>query len=96
MRTSAFLVLVILSLATAQGLVGGEDDSDCCSFLSVRVGGDNVILNGDYKLKADRGSKPEAVCINGCIYTREGSVDEFCFKADSEAEADVQCMVRSF
>ena len=93
------LVVVLLrgerGLIQGQGAVGGEGDDDCCPFITVNVGGSYANLNGDYKLIHNKESKPEEVCINGCIYTKEGSpsTKEYCFKADSLAGADVKCPV---
>ena len=72
-----------------------EGRNDCCPFITVDVGGDNANLTGEYNLKDDKGFKPEDVCINGCIYTKEGSpsTDEYCFKTDNTAVADVKCPV---
>ena len=93
------LVAVLLrwerGLIRGQGAVGGEGGSDCCPFITVNVVGSYANLNGDYTLTQHKESKPEEVCINGCIYTKEGSpsTKEYCFKADSLAGADVKCPV---
>ena len=93
------LVVVLLrgerGLIQGQGVVGGEGDDDCCPFITVNVGGSYANLNGDYTLIQNKESKPEEVCINGCIYTKVGSplTKAFCFKADSSAAADVKCPV---
>ena len=93
------LVVFILNgeqgLIRGQGPIGGEGDNDCCPFISVNVEGSNADLNGEYRLNKKSGSKPEDVCINGCIYTKEGSpsTHEYCFKADNVIWADVKCPV---
>ena len=75
----------------------GESGSDCCPSIAVSVGGSYANLAGDYQLKEDTGSKPEEVCVNGCIYTKVGSpsTDEYCFKFENDAGGDVQCKVRN-
>ena len=78
-----------------QGPIGGDGDSTCCSLISVNARGPNEALSGDYKLKTSQDYRPEPVCVNGCIYTREGSpaTQEYCFKTTNEAPANVQCQV---
>ena len=78
------------------GLIGGEGGNDCCPFLSVDVEGSNANLKGDYRLKKKSESKPEDVCINGCVYTKDGShsTNEYCFRADNAGGADLKCPVR--
>ena len=51
---------------------------------------------GSDTLAGDRGGKPEPVCIDGCVYTRDnpGSAgDEYCFK-NEQSNGAVQCQVR--
>ena len=73
----------------------GESGNDCCLFIEVSVGGSYANLTGDYQYKRDAGSKQEEVCVNGCVYTKDGlpSTREFCFKDESLAGANVQCQV---
>ena len=73
----------------------GESGDDCCLSISVSVGGSFANLTGDYQYKRDAGSKPEEVCVNGCVYTKDGlsSTREFCFKDETVAGANVQCQV---
>ena len=92
----AFILKGDLQSVKGQGAIGGEGDNDCCPFITVNVGGDNANLNGEYNLKDKKGSKPEDVCINGCVYTQEGSpaTDEYCFGEDNMAAgAIVSCPV---
>ena len=82
-------------LIRGQGTTSEEGVDYCCPFITVNVGGSNANLSGEYRLKVNTGSKPEEICIDGCIYTKEGSsfMKEFCFVADSGARADVKCLV---
>ena len=97
MRPLLLVALVLTGhhqgIIEGQTTLGGDDGEDCCPSLMVNVKGSDLSLNGDYKLKTNRGSKPEEICINGCIYTKEGSSSsvEYCFKLDRGASADVQC-----
>jgi len=48
-------------------------------------------LDDTYTFSEDRGSKPEPVCEDGCVYTRVSSPeDEYCFKAE-ETGGLAQC-----
>ena len=104
MGITVFLLLALIlrgekGLITGQGPVGGDDLNDCCPFITVDVGGDNTHLDGDYNLKEKKVDNPEPeVCINGCIYTKDGSSStaEYCFKTDNAAGADVKCSVGIF
>ena len=73
----------------------GEGGNDCCLSIAVSLEGSYANLAGDYQLKEDAGSKPEEVCINGCIYTKDGSpsTDEYCFKSENVVGLDVECKV---
>ena len=95
------ILLVALILGGERILFRGQDttigDNDCCLSISFSVGGSYADLAGEYQLKEDAGSKPEEVCVNGCIYTKVGSpsTDEYCFKSENDAGGDVQCKVRN-
>ena len=95
-----WVVLLILpgekGLIGGQGPIGGEGGNDCCPFVSVNMGAPNEDLDGFYTLKNNQGSKPEEVCINGCVYTKDGSpsTNEYCFKQDDVAGADIKCQVK--
>ena len=100
--TVIFFALALLflpgerGLIRGQGPIGGESNNDCCPFVTVNnVWGTNAHLKGEYTLKDNKGPKPEEVCINGCIYTKVGasSSDEYCFRTDNVAGADVKCSV---
>ena len=99
MRSLLALLLVLgQDHGLPQDVIGGDGDKDCCPLLTVNVGGVNADLDGQYKLKAMQNFKPEEPCLNGCIYTKEGALatEEYCFKLDNEAGADVQCEVCHF
>ena len=83
-------------LFRAQESYIGERGNDCCLSIAVSFEGSYSNLTGDYQLKEDAGSKPEEVCINGCIYTKDGSpsTDEYCFKSENVVGLDVECKVR--
>ena len=47
-------------------------------------------LDGTYELKEDEKTKREEVCLDGCVYTREGQ--EYCFRSEPLATSpDVVC-----
>ena len=97
--TSILLVSLIIGgeriLIRGENPTLGESGNDCCLSIAVSVGGLYDNFTGDYQFKRKEGSKPEEVCINGCVYTKVGEplTKEFCFKADSSAGADVKCPV---
>ena len=99
--TGILLVALILGgeriLFRGQDTYTGEGGNDCCLSIAVILEGSYAHLAGDYQLKEDTGSKPEEVCVNGCIYTKVGSpsTDEYCFKSENDAGGDVQCKVRN-
>ena len=91
----AFILRGERGLISGQGPIGGERGNDCCPFITVNVGGSNADLKGEYTFRDQERSKREEICINGCIYTKDGSpsTDEYCFRSDSLAGADVKCPV---
>ena len=92
MRAS-FLVSVILAGHRSSVQLQGESDNDCCPVITVRnLEVSKANLEGEYKLKVKKDPKPEDVCVDGCIYTKDGSPDEYCFK-ESETIANLQCSV---
>ena len=51
---------------------------ECCPIKTVRDAlGEDSKLNGVYILKTRMESKPDAICIDGCVYTRDN--EEYCF-----------------
>merc|ERR1711872_184061 len=78
--------IFIVSLLAVPYLVYGP----CCP--SKRVTGMGN-LDDIYTLKDDKGVKPEDVCVDGCVYTRNDPLspsDEYCFK-NGETEGNVEC-----
>ena len=98
--TGILLVSLIIggerTLISGQDPTLGEGGNDCCLSISVSLGGSYASLTGDYQLKKDKGSKPEEVCVNGCIYTKDESpfTEEYCFKDENVSGGDVICKVR--
>ena len=51
---------------------------DCCPVKTVRdAHGEDSKLNGVYILKTKEDSKPDPLCIDGCVYMRDS--EEYCF-----------------
>ena len=94
------ILLGLFIVQGGQGPVAGNDGSECCPNITVKVGSYNTNLDGEYKLIYKNISTPGEECINDCIYTKEGSpsADEFCFmykllSTDDVAGEDVNCVV---
>merc|ERR1712156_1069273 len=78
------LIVSLLSLFPASHGQGEE----CCAVKVVENSPDSS-LDGTYTL-SDNGAKREEICIDGCVYERDGL--EYCFISKPVAEsADVQC-----
>merc|ERR1711970_287649 len=90
--TAVFLVMKLCSLLPCL-LLGAsrvQGQSVCCPLLVVSNLGD---LDDTYTLSEDRGGKPEDVCNDGCVYTRDNPDspdDEYCFKSEV-TEGEAQC-----
>ena len=66
--------------------------SGCCE---VRVVTDMGALDDVYTLKEDEGSKPEEICVDGCVYTRSNAShagEEYCFK-NEDIGGVMECQV---
>ena len=51
----------------------------CCETKTVTGAG---LLDGEYMLNDNLDTKPDPVCLNGCIYTKNGEPEnEYCFKS---------------
>ena len=51
---------------------------DCCPIKTVRDAiGEDSKLNGVYILKTMEDSKPDPICIDGCVYMRDN--EDYCF-----------------
>ena len=92
--SSAVLLSMTLLYVHCQGPVGGQGEDDCCPFITVNVGGVYQDLDGEYTLKTKQDSKPDAMCLNSCIYSKKDDPDDFCFRMDEEFLAAVECPVR--
>jgi len=87
-----FLGVFIFLTVDAQGPVGGQGADACCPLITVNSDKVEKNLNGDYSLKKKQSSKPDEICINGCVYAKPKEPEnEFCFIVDNEYKADVQC-----
>merc|ERR1719369_1950720 len=87
-----FLGVFIFLTVDAQGPVGGQGADACCPVITVNSDKVDTNLNGDYTLKKKQSSKPDEICINGCVYIQPKEPEnEFCFIVDNEYKADVQC-----
>merc|ERR1711962_237063 len=86
MGQSIQLVLIVSLLSLFPGSEGQGEE--CCAVKVVENSPDSS-LDGTYTL-SDNGAKREEICIDGCVYERDGL--EYCFISKPVAEsADVQC-----
>merc|ERR1712038_1038568 len=86
MGQSVQLVLIVSLLSLFPGSQGQGEE--CCAVKVVENSPDSS-LDGTYTL-SDNGAKREEICIDGCVYERDGL--EYCFISKPVAEsADVQC-----
>merc|ERR1712109_155993 len=86
MGQSIQLVLIVSLLLLFPGSQGQGEE--CCAVKVVENSPDSS-LDGTYTL-SDNGAKREEICIDGCVYERDGL--EYCFISKPVAEsADVQC-----
>ena len=91
------LILGYMSHTTGQGDLGGEDGSFCCPLISVDAQTEAGLehMSGEYSLKEDKVEKPEDVCVNGCIYTKDGSpaTEHYCFRQQDIPGVNLECRV---
>merc|ERR1712223_1114436 len=86
MGQSIQIVLIVSLLSLFPGSQGQGEE--CCAVKVVENSPDSS-LDGTYTL-SDNGAKREEICIDGCVYERDGL--EYCFISKPVAEsADVQC-----
>ena len=78
-------IATTLSLLSVYNL--GQADGECCSTKVVKFPTPNP-LDGVYTLLVSEGAKREDICIDGCVYTREGL--EYCFISSAQS-AKVDC-----
>ena len=81
-------ILVFLLIAASWRPVKAPD---CCQTKTVRDAPEDSDLNGVYTLKTKKDTKPDPVCIDGCIYIRDNK--EYCFKKQAGATPEVFCEV---
>merc|ERR1711915_8911 len=93
LQSLALLYFASFSVHSKVGPVGDQGTQDCCPSITVTGLTSNQNLNGEYILKTRLSSKPEEVCLNGCIYTKKDDTDEFCFKMDEESLFFSECFV---
>ena len=74
-------------LSVYPGNLGQADEEECCSTKVVKFPTPNP-LDGVYTLLVSEGAKREDICIDGCVYTREGL--EYCFISSAQS-AKVEC-----
>ena len=48
----------------------------------------NTELNGVYLLQGEEEDKPEEICVDGCVYTKDG--DEYCFILTDQGSVECQ------
>merc|ERR1719187_1223359 len=79
------LYILLACILLGENIVRGQD---CCPKLVVS---DMPGLDDTYTLSERRNEKPEDVCNDGCIYTRENAPDdEYCFKSE-ETNGQAEC-----
>merc|ERR1719233_1481215 len=72
------------------------EDEECCPSLLVTTGGGDDALSGLYQVKGKEESLPDARCVDGCVYGRPGSADDYCMVPDNgEGDSSVQCSTES-
>merc|ERR1711936_13901 len=87
------LHLFLLALPVLTSVRFTPEGHSCCQFVVVEDAvGEYIGLNGDYTLKMDTGDLPDPVCLDGCIYTKQGGApeDEYCFREEATAGANVE------
>ena len=79
-----FIICLVTLFPESQGQRG-----ECCAVKVVNNSAD-ISLDGTYTLTAHSNTKREDICIDGCVYQRDGL--EYCFISKPVAEsADVVC-----
>merc|ERR1711915_368651 len=93
LQSSALIYFTLLSVHSQLGPVGDQATEDCCPSITVSGLETNQDLNGEYILKTKLNSKPDEVCLNGCIYMKKDDKDEFCFRKDEDSLISSECFV---
>merc|ERR1711915_737410 len=82
------LHLLLITFALANSVAG---QVECCPKYKVSSDDSND-LAGDYTFKTNKSDKPEAVCNDGCIYTKVGDLNnEYCFKIETVVGVTTEC-----
>merc|ERR1712055_449284 len=87
------LHLFLLALPVFNSVRFTPEGHSCCQFVVVEDAvGEYIGLNGDYTLKMDSLDLPDPICLDGCIYTKQGGPpeDEYCFREEATAGANVE------
>merc|ERR550519_2853527 len=87
------LHLFLLALPVLTSVRFTPEGHSCCQFVVVEDAvGEYIGLNGDYTLKMDSLDLPDPICLDGCIYTKQGGPpeDEYCFREEATAGANVE------
>merc|ERR1712212_116262 len=87
------LHLLLLALPVFNSVRFTPEGHSCCQFVVVEdAAGGYISLNGDYTLKTDNLDLPDPICLDGCIYTKQGGPpeDEYCFREETTAGANVE------
>ena len=87
-RMRRSLLVILLFEATFHPITAPE----CCPTKTLRnAPAEDSDLNGVYILKTKMDSKPDAVCVDHCVYVKDNK--EYCFKEQAGATPTVVCEV---
>merc|ERR1711962_1375576 len=88
------LHLFLLALPVFTSVRFTPEGHSCCQFVVVEdAAGEYIGLNGNYILKVDTaGDLPDPICLDGCVYTKQGAPteEEYCFREETTAGASVE------
>merc|ERR1719447_79821 len=88
------LHLFLLALPVFTSVRFTPEGHSCCQFVVVEdAAGEYVDLNGNYILKVDTaGDLPHPICLDGCVYTKQGAPteEEYCFREEATSGASVE------
>merc|ERR1712180_404464 len=88
------LHLFLLALPVFTSVRFTPEGHSCCQFVVVEdAAGEYIGLNGNYILKVDTaGDLPDPICLDGCVYTRQGAPteEEYCFREETTSGASVE------
>ena len=76
----------------SKALLTQKRATDCCQTKTVRDAREqDSHLNGVYTLKTKEDSKPDPICVDGCVYVKDDK--EYCFKEQAGASPTISCEV---